>query len=417
MAFQQALSGLSSSSRALDVISSNVANASTVGFKSSGAVFADTFATAMTGAMSNIQVGAGSAVNAVRQSFSQGGLTATNNPLDMAINGNGFFIIERTNGTTAYSRNGQFDLDRNGYVVTPLGERLMGYQNINPVTGVVSLTASGTPVPIFVPPQGITAQATADSGSTSGVNIRANIDSAALAPTTTPFNKDDPSSYNFATSIRVYDSLGNDHSLGLYFVKSATTPNTWDAFTSLDGVDTAATSTMTFDSAGRPTGGTSFAFGPEALINGADPLEFTVNLNAFTQTNAPFSVYELRQSGFPPGEIAGVAVTPDGIIQGRYTNGQTQNLAQIALATFRNPNGLTSLGNNLWGETTESGQSAVNTPGAGLNGALSAGQIEESNVDLSQELVQMIIQQRNYQANAQSIRTQDQLLQTLINLR
>lgn len=421
MAFQQGLSGLASSARALDVISSNVANANTVGFKSSGVVFADTFASAMTGAMSNIQVGAGGAVSAVRQSFSQGGLTTTNNPLDMAINGNGFFTIERNNGTTAYTRNGQFDLDKDGFIVTPLGERLMGYQSVNPATGVVTLTGSGTPVPLYVPPQGINAKATADDGTTPAVNVRANLDSASLAPTTAPFSKDDPSSYNSTTSIRVYDSLGNDHTLGFYFVKDGTTTNTWDVYTTFDGVDSptpaAPATTLTFDSVGRPTGGTTFTFGPEDPGNGADPLGFTANLGSFTQTSAPFSVYELRQNGYPPGEIAGVAVTSDGIVQGRYSNGQTQNLGQVVLATFRNPNGLSSLGNNLWGETTESGQSALGIPGAGLNGTLSAGQIEESNVDMSQELVQMIIQQRNYQANAQSIRTQDQILQTLINLR
>lgn len=417
MAFQQGLSGLSSASRALDVISSNVANSSTVGFKSSGVVFADTFSAAMTGGVSSLQIGAGSSVNAVRQAFSQGGLTSTNNALDMAINGNGFFMIERNNGTIAYSRNGQFDLDKEGYIVTSLGERLMGYQTVDATTGQASLTGSGTPVPIYVPPLGIAAKPTSGASPGEGVSVRANLDSSAVAPTVATFDKDDPNSYTSATSIRVYDSLGNEHTLGLYFAKDAATPNTWSVHTTFDGAANTATTTMTFDSVGRPLTGTNFMFGPEALTNGADPLEFNIGLGSFTQTNSGFAVYELRQNGYRPGEIAGVSVTPEGIVQGRYSNGQTQNLGQVVLATFRNPNGLASLGSNLWGETTESGQGAISTPGVGLNGTLSSGQIEESNVDLSQELVQMIIQQRNYQANAQSIRTQDQLLQTLINLR
>ena len=152
-------------------------------------------------------------------------------------------------------------------------------------------------------------------------------------------------------------------------------------------------------------------------MEGVDSLNFTLTFEGSTQVASPFAVYELEQNGTPPGEIIGVSVTSDGIVQGRYSNGATQDLGRVSLATFRNPNGLISLGNNLWSESTESGQPAVGIPGAGQNGTLSSGQVEESNVDMSQELVQMIIQQRNYQANAQSIRTQDQLLQTLINLR
>lgn len=428
MAFQQGLSGLSSSARALDVISSNVANASTVGYKASSTVFADTFASAMTGSVNSVQIGAGGMVNAVRQSFAQGGLTTTNNPLDMAINGNGFFQIERTNGTTAYSRNGQFDLDKDGYIVTPLGEKLMGYQTR--VGDTVSLSGSGTPTPIYVPPQGIAAQ------STESASIRANLDSSDVAPAAgVQFDPANADTYNSTTSIRLYDSLGNEHQLSLYFVKTETA-NTWTVRGLVDGEEATPpiNTTLTFTEEGLPrqflplaAGQTvatpdpayaNFTIGVIAPVDtGAEELNFELSLTGLTQRNAAFNVTELRQDGYPPGEIAGVSVTADGIIQGRYSNGQSQNLGQVALATFRNPNGLISLGNNLWAESTESGQPAIGIPGTGLNGTLSSGQIEESNVDMSQELVQMIIQQRNYQANAQSIRTQDQILQTLINLR
>ncbi|PKO54464.1 MAG: flagellar hook protein FlgE, partial [Betaproteobacteria bacterium HGW-Betaproteobacteria-21] len=394
-----------------------------------GVVFADTFAAAMTGGAAGLQIGAGSNTQAVRQSFSQGGLTATNNPLDMSINGNGFFVIERNNGTTAYSRNGQFDLDKDGYIVTPLGEKLMGYQTVG-ADGSVSLTGTGTPRPLYIPPVGLGAKATDQ------VSIRANLDSSSAVPGVAPIDRDDPDTYNYTTSIRVFDSLGNEHTLGLYFVKQAVDatatppvpPNMWNVYESFDN---AAFSTP-------PTPSATLEFKPDGTIKtitplpvvvpavpytfsatlvDADPLNFPVNLAAFTQRNSASTTYELRQNGYKPGEIAGVSVTSNGIVQGTYSNGETRALGQVVLASFRNPNGLISLGSNLWAATTDAGEVVQGVPGEGLNGTLSSGQIEESNVDLSQELVQMIIQQRNYQANAQSIRTQDQLLQTLINLR
>jgi len=435
MAFQQGLSGLGASSRALDVISSNVANASTVGFKASSAVFADTFASAMGGGISNLQVGMGGNTLAVRQSFTQGATTATNNPLDMAIAGNGFFVVERTNGSDAYSRNGQFDLDKDGYIVNSLGERLQGYQTVN-ADGSVSFLGSTTPRSILVPPDGISAKATGNGGLGDPVAIRGNLDSAAQAPdaVSNPFTIVDPSSYNYTTSATVYDSLGNDHSLSMFFVKldPATNPNEWDVYATFDGVglsapDTPASalasrigfnsSTGSFDpalSTGIPI---SVLVAGTTLGTGATNLQFDVDLSSFTQRRSASAVLEITQDGSPPGEIASVSVSSSGIVQGRYTNGETRDLGQVILATFRNPNGLVSLGDNLWAETVDSGQAAVSGPGEGLNGSIGSGRVEESNVDMSQELVNMIIQQRNYQANAQSIKTQDQILQTLINLR
>ena len=420
MAFQQGLSGLNSSARALDVISSNVANASTAGFKASSAVFADTFAAAMGGGTSATQVGMGSVNQAIRQSFSQGAITATNNPLDMAIGGNGFFVVQRNNESTAYTRNGQFDLDKDGYIVTPLGERLMGYQTVAN-DGSVSFIGNTTPRAILVPPTGISAAATGTSGAP--VGIRANLDSGMAVPATTPFDQSDPGSYNFATSVAVYDSLGNQHSLALYFVKQdpVATPNTWQVFQSFDNGPTGASAaTLVFDqgTGNWVSGGPIAVSVPAATVGtgGAD-MNFDVSLSAFTQRRSVSAVYETTQDGSPPGEVASVSVSTDGLVQARYTNGQTRDLGKVILATFRNPNGLSSVGDNLWAETIDSGAAALAGPGDGLNGTINSGRIEESNVDMSQELVHMIVQQRNYQANAQSIRTQDQLLQTLINLR
>lgn len=425
MAFQQGLSGLNSSSKALDVISSNVANASTAGFKASSAVFADSFASAMGGGgNAKAQIGMGSNNQAVRQGFSQGAITSTNNPLDMAIGGNGFFLIERANGTTAYTRNGQFDLDKNGYIVTPLGEKVLGYQTVNN-DNTVSFVGNTSPRPLLIPPIGIAAKATGASdppGQGEPVRIRGNLDSNLKAPTVTPFALTDPKSYNFSTSATVFDSLGNEHTVALFFVRlNPAIDNKWDVYTSFNNsVPAAAAATLEFDNSkgNWASGGPiNFSIPAATLGSGADDMNFDVDLSAFTQQRSVSGIYETTQDGSPPGEVANVSVNSEGMITARYTNGQSADLGKVVLATFRNPNGLMSIGDNLWSETVESGQAAVGVAGAGLNGTINAGRIEESNVDMSQELVMMIIQQRNYQANAQSIKTQDQILQTLINMR
>lgn len=474
MAFQQGLSGLNSSSKALDVISSNVANASTAGFKASSAVFADSFASAMGGGgNSKAQIGMGSNNQAVRQGFSQGAITSTNNPLDMAIGGDGFFLIERNNGTMAYTRNGQFDLDKNGYIVTALGEKVLGYQTLQG-DGTVAFIGNTAPRPLLVPPIGIAAKATGVSvppGIGEPVRIRGNLDASMPPPVSASFSVSDPKSYNFATSATVYDSLGNRHTAGLFFVKqadnlSATPPvaNTWNVYSTFDNKlqpvpsGTPATpvpaARLVFDEntgnlktlppvppAIKPTHLSSgIKYAPTTRVplvppmtansasftmiipqsdlrTGAAGMDFDIDLSAFTQRRTVSGVYETIQDGAPPGEVENVSVSTEGMITARYTNGQSANLGKVVLATFRNPNGLISIGDNLWSESVDSGLAAVAGPGEGLNGTINAGRIEESNVDMSQELVMMIIQQRNYQANAQSIKTQDQILQTLINMR
>jgi flagellar hook protein FlgE len=422
MAFQQGLSGLGVASRALDVISSNVANSSTVGFKASGTVFADSFAAAMGGGVSNLQVGMGGNTLAVRQSFSQGATTATNNPLDMAIGGNGFFVIDRANGTQAFSRNGQFDLNKDGFIVNSLGEQLQGYEIVNGVTaGVVS--------GISVPPVGIGATATSDK-----VVVRGNLDSDE-APKLDPFvvdtdplvvNAHDPKTYNYSTSATVYDSLGEQHSLSMYFVKldPVATPNQWNVYYEFDGNALAGQEgpfVIAFDTSGKYDAATSAAIPvvvPTTIFDGtAAEMNFDLDLSTFTQNSSGSAVFEITQNGLPPGELNGVSVSATGIVIAQFTNGTTQNLAQVALATFSNPNGLSSLGDNLWSASLDSGEAIIAAPGTGVNGTIGSGRVEESNVDMSAELVNMIIQQRNYQANAQSIKTQDQILQTLINLR
>lgn len=423
MAFQQGLSGLNSSSKAIDVTSNNIANASTVGFKTANAQFADVYASALSGASTGLQIGIGSTVNAVRQAFTQGNLATSNNPLDLAINGNGFFRMQRNDGSVAFTRNGQFDIDKDGFIVSAIGDKLTGFPVASQQGGTTVF--EGQPGLLRIDNANIEPRATQDIG----VAVVANLDSREINPTL----KDPPgpafdgtlvpipvSSYNATTSLNIFDSLGNAHSLTFYFVRTdPAVDRTWEVYTSIDGGEATSAGNLVFNDQGGfdPAAVTALDIGPIVLDNGAADLEFTVDLSNLTQFGSNFAVTSLTQNGYTTGQITGLVTTREGVIQGRYSNGQTKDIGKIALANFTSPNGLISLGNNLWAESPDSGQPVIGSPGSGVLGVISAGQVEESNVDLTQELVQLIVQQRNYQANAQSIRTQDQILQTLVNLR
>ena len=420
MAFQQGLSGLASSSKAIDVTSNNIANASTVGFKAGNALFADVYASALSGASTGLQIGIGSTINAVRQAFTQGNLATSNNPLDLAVNGNGFFRLERSDGSIAYSRNGQLDIDRNGFIVNATGDKLTGFR----VSSIIDGTSvfEGTPNTLQIDTANIDPRATQN-----GVFVTANLDSRDRNPVfqTPPQPAFDPTlapaipveSYNATTSLTVFDSLGNPHSLTMYFIRTEPQADRqWEVWTSLDGDVPNNAGTLEFNEFGIPVGTTSFDFN-RTLTNGAAALDFPIDLFRVTQFGSSFSVSALRQDGYTTGQLTGIVTTANGIVQGRYSNGETKDIGKIVLANFQSPNGLISLGNNLWAESPDSGQPAIGGPGTGVLGVISSGQVEESNVDLTQELVQLIVQQRNYQANAQSIRAQDQILQTLVNLR
>lgn len=447
MSFQQGLSGLNVSSKALDIISNNVANTNTVGFKSGGAAFGDVYAASLTGSVSGKQVGAGSTLSAVRQTFTQGNLTTTNNPLDLAINGDGFFIVGRSDGPNVYTRNGQFELDKDGFIIAPTGEKLMGFQS--PAAIGQLPTPVGGLKEIQIPIIGSLAQPT------NLVDVGGNLDANAVSPEETypslPGNTfprplgtpptdewRDARTYNFSTSIETFDSLGKSHEFTFYFVKenvSAIPPgpaNTWKVFLSIDGdypldstpADAAVppTWTLTFNDDGTldtvlGPSATSPLVVPDEYTPGAADISFYTDFSGMRQIGGPYLITELTQNGYSGGELAGVSVGRDGIVTGRYTNGETVALAQVGIQTFRNPNALNSIGNNYWEATIESGLTAPTKPGEGVAGVISAGMVEDANVELTTELVQMIIQQRNYQANAQSIKAQDQILQTLVNLR
>jgi flagellar hook protein FlgE len=403
MSFQQGLSGLNAAAKNLDVIGNNVSNASTVGFKQSQAQFADVYANSLTGAGGS-SVGIGVKVSQVAQQFTQGNITSTNNPLDIAINGGGFFRMSN-NGEVTYQRNGQFQLDRQGFIVNPSGAQLTGF-TAN-ASGVLS---TGSPAPLSINTADLMPQVT------TGVNAVLNLDSSSAIPAGA-FNAADPTTFNNSTAVSVYDSLGNSHTLQTFYVKTAA--NTWNVHASLDGgaAFTPAPSAFAFNSSGALTAGSPMTIPPQALTTGAAPLGFPIDFTGTTQFGSAFSVNTLNQDGFTSGRLAGFSIGADGMILGRYTNGQSAVMGQVVLTSFANPNGLQQLGNNQWAETSTSGTPLVGTPDSGSLGVLQSSAVEDSNVDLTAELVNMITAQRVYQANAQTIKAQDAVLQTLVNLR
>ena len=420
MAFQQGLSGLNAASAGLDVIGNNIANSNTVGFKSSQAQFADVYANSLLGGGN--AVGLGTQVSTVAQQFSQGNVSSSSNPLDVAINGNGFFRMS-DNGAVTFTRNGQFQLDKSGFIVNAQGLALTGY----PVDAN-GLIVPSSPTELQIPTGDISPRATATMDAT------LNLDARLAQPVTAVFDPADPSSYNNSTSLTLFDTLGNPHLLSMYFVKTAT-PNQWDSYATVDG--TAAANVDLGGGAGVPTqldfstGGILTTAMPitatidlaaiaTALgqVNGATtPQTFTMDFRGTSQFGSNFGVSSLSQNGYTSGRLAGLAVSQDGVIQGRYSNGQSRSIGQIVLASFNNPQGLKPLGNNQWAEAADSGPAAVGAPNTGSLGVLQSSSVEDSNVDLTAELVNMITMQRAYQANAQTIKTQDSLMQTLVNLR
>ncbi len=417
MSFQQGLSGLNATARNLDVIGNNIANASTFGAKTARAEFGDMFASAMG---TNTAVGIGVSVVAVAQQFTQGNIKATDNPLDVGISGSGFFQLTDNQGAITYTRNGQFKIDREGFVVNNSRLRLMGY----PVddTGIVQPGASSA---LRLPTGNVSPQVTSTGA------IEANLD-ARLAVTgsvaTPDIEFDDARTYNSATSMTVYDEKGQQVALTLYFQKADN--DVWHVFATANGTDVAGTpgspaplTTITFatNGSGPVTPAAPVTVNVPSTANGVGastvPFVMTLDLADVTQYGSGFGVTDVQQNGFAPGLLSAIGVEANGVVMARYSNGQTRPAGQIELANFRNPQGLAPLGENGWANTFASGDPVAGVPGDGNLGLLQAGALEESNVDLTGELVNMIVAQRIYQANAQTVKTQDQVLQTLVNLR
>jgi len=412
MGFQSGLSGLNAASKNLDVIGNNVANSSVVGFKGSVTQFADVFASSLGGGGAT-QIGIGTKVKNVAQTFNQGNITPTDNPLDIAINGRGFFRVD-DNGTIAYSRNGQFRLDSQGFLVNSDGSNLTGY-GVDANGNIVN--AAPSPIQFNtsdIPPNATTAF-------TAGFNL----DSRLSPPAVAPFDPNNTATYNFTTSGTTFDTLGNAHVFTMFFGRTATVGQ-WAVHGTVDG--TAPANVDLGAGAGNPvlinfsnTGALTTAMPLSAALTvstgAVTPVAFTLDFSNSTQYGAVSSVNALTQNGYTSGRLAGFNIATDGVIVGRYSNGQSRNLGQVVLADFVNPQGLGPLGDNLWQETADSGLALVGAPGTGTLGNMQSGAVEDSNVDLTAELVNMITAQRNYQANAQTIKTMDAVLQTLVNLR
>ncbi|MFW0766569.1 flagellar hook protein FlgE [Trabulsiella odontotermitis] len=401
MSFSQAVSGLNAASTNLDVIGNNIANSATYGFKSGTASFADMFA--------GSKVGLGVKVAGITQDFNDGITTSTGRALDVAISQNGFFRLVDSNGSVYYSRNGQFKLDENRNLVNMQGLQLTGY----PATGTPPTIQQGAnPVGLNIPNTLMAAKITTTA------SMQINLNSTDKLPATTPFDATDADTYNKKGTVTVYDSQGNSHDMNLYFVKTA--DNTWQVYSqdsSVAGNAATLATTMVFNNDGAlVTGGTANL--TTGTINGATPATFALSFaNSMQQNTGSNNIVASGQNGYGPGDLVSYQINDDGTIVGNYSNEKSQILGQIVLANFANNEGLQSEGDNVWSATLASGVALLGTAGEGNFGSLTNGALESSNVDLSKELVNMIVAQRNYQSNAQTIKTQDQILNTLVNLR
>jgi flagellar hook protein FlgE len=418
MSFQQGISGLNATARNLDVIGNNIANANTIGAKSSRLEFADMYSSALGGSGTK-QGGVGVAVAAIAQSFSQGSITSTSNPLDMAISGNGFFQVKTRDDQVQYTRNGQFKLDREGYIVNNNGHRLMGY-----AADAAGIVQPGQARDLRLPTAAIEPRATAQITVTANLDSRQAITEPAGGPSIDFTNA---LTYNSATSVNAVDGNGKDVVVTLYFQKSAA--ETWNVYATANGEPVGGTpampiTTMTFPATGAaptsPAAPLTVDIPAGTVVNGVGTMPIngvSLDLTGFTQFAAPFGITQLDQDGYGAGALTGVVVDPSGQILANYSNGRTRPVGQIELANFTNLNGLQPLGGNEWSRSVASGEPVLGTPGSGNIGMLQTSALEDSNVDLTSELVSMMIAQRVYQANAQTIKTQDQVLQTLVNMR
>lgn len=451
MSFGTGLSGLNASTKNLDVIGHNIANANTTGMKAGRAEFAELYASSL-GAAGGSNGGIGVSVATVSQQFSQGNIKVTGNSLDMAINGEGFFKVALTDGSTAYTRAGEFKLDSDGFIVTNAGAKLHGYTPDVPGGTIVT----GATKPLQLPTGGlIEAQPTTVVTASANLNASAKVLTEIIPPAVVatpiplPTASTTPSAATvirdehkqFGTTVNAYDELGNAVPVTIYYVKTAA--NAWEQIVSLDGKNAAFRQSIAFNAADQSPAPAPPAVGFKAgyPVNGYVPLSITIPAATapavaptaamtlkiqygsgpaawtLSQFGSGFAVFDVDQNGYSAGELTSIKTSEDGIISARYSNGTTQEIGQIALNRFRNVQGLNPISGGYWGETAASGNPVEGQPQSGRFGQVKESALEESNVDLTAELVNMIVAQRSYQANAQTIKTQDQVLTTLVNLR
>jgi flagellar hook protein FlgE len=443
MSFQQGLSGLSAAATNLEVIANNISNANTIGAKSSRAEFSDLYAEAAGGSRS---AGIGSALAAVTQDHTQGSISTTGRNLDLAINGEGYFQIQVSNQesgqeatkTTLYTRNGQFKTDRDGWIVTNEGARLLGFGADE--TGAIR---KGQLQELKIP------DARLQQKQTEEITLSVNLDGSDVKKSVANFNQNDGNSFNYSASIKVFDEAGQSVEISTFYKK--TDVNTWEVYVTANGqnVPPKASATdpavpidtieFTLPNGEGPPLKDGATVGDEdqaiLTIDAQDlmdalnitavtdtGIEYTfadvkLNLTGASQQSGDYTISKLEQNGYGVGSLSGFSFDERGILTAKYTNGQDRSTGQLAIASFRNPQGLQSVGGNAWKETLAVGSKVMDVPGTGNLGDIVAGAVEESNVDLTAELVNLITAQRTYQANAQSIKTQDQVTQTFLNMR
>ncbi|NOH72573.1 flagellar basal body protein FlaE [Vibrio pectenicida] len=396
MSFNIALSGLDATNTELNTISHNIANASTYGFKGARTEFAAVY--------NGMQPG-GVEVASISQNFDKNGsVTGTGRAMDLAINGGGFFVTKDSAGQLLYTRSGVFNTDRDNYVMSNTGAKLQGYSvdgNNNLLTGVTGDIKLST--------SSLAAQAT------DKMAFIANFDATneSIDTTLNPFDSDNTKSFHSSYTTKVFDSQGKPHTVTQYFTK--TSDNSWQVNAQVDGGKAVVSNiTMTFNSDGSlatPTSAYQVAF----PATGANPVSIDIDLSGSTQFGTEFGVSTNNPNGYTSGELAGVRVEDNGMVYATYTNGQSQLQGQLVLANFANPQGLSTVSGTAWTQSFSSGAPVVGVPGSGTLGELTPGALEGSNVDLTSELVNLMTAQRNYQANAKTISTNDKLTQALFN--
>lgn len=431
MSFNIALSGLNAAQKNLDVTANNIANVNTIGFKGSRAEFADVYSSSV---FSNAKTTVGNGVQtaAVTQQFYQGALQTTNNALDLAIKGEGFFVTsgDLSSQERTYTRAGAFQINDSGYVTTAQGQYLQVYQvNEDGTPKAVSLDSTSS---LQIP--SVAGKPTA----TSKVNASLNLPASGNAVDPANFDPTDSDTYTSSTSVVIYDSLGDSHTVTQYFMKdstaAATNPNTWRLVTYMDdkpvditgGTGTPAGAVLTFDSQGALTTQTPAtivteqlgAAGAGIITNGADGTQtFEIDFDNITQYAAAFEVNSLAQNGSTVGQLTNVDIGSNGLVSATYSNGTTVNLGMVAMAKFANPQGLTQIGDTSWKSSLDSGEAVPSVAGVGTVGSVQSSALEASNTDLSSSLVELITAQRNYQANSRALEVNSTLQQTILQIR
>ena len=403
MAFNTSISGLQAAQKDMGVISNNIANVGTTGFKRSDSLFAELYTASLGGA--GTQPGSGVTLERIRSDFGQGGFEFTSSQLDLAIDGNGLFVLQ--NGPeTLYTRAGAFRLDNDGFVVSESGANLQGYGaddngQINTALGNLQIT-----------------NALLAQKPTEEITFNGNLDSRATAPTTAPFDATNPETYNFTSTTTVYDSAGAAHQVTLYFAKDATAANQYNVTASIDDVVQPETASLLFDNTGvlDATSVTALNLASYTPAN-ANAQPINIDFSTVTGYGANSATSGVTQDGYAAGQLAGFEFDRTGVAYATYTNGETRAVGQVALATFTNPSGLQSAGKTNFAESSTSGVASIGTPDSGARGIIRPSALESANVDLTVELLALIEAQRNFQSNAQAIQSANDASQAILQLR